>query len=390
MEIEHRILIIDFTDFEDYPIGGYLSLAKNFMESFGPNLALAGITTSKNDPVGRWFKKEINGIVYDFFSMARYKKSKTRHLIPDRLVGFSLLEYFRKQILAIGIHNVFLQRQELLISVAGSDGINICYCFSGLENPLAISKYRYAGIISKWFERIFFNRLRHVRTILASGDDNAINEMVIRSKGKVSKSSVTKFPTRINTDIFKPFNQNEARGKMNLPYTSKILITTGRLASLKGWKFMIDCFMLFEKLISDCRFYFLGEGEDYEKIKDYISHNNLNGKIFLAGKKSTSEIALFLNASDLFIMGSYKEGWSTSLIEAIACGTPACVTNFSSAKEIIVEGINGFVTDEHKEDLFVQAMLKALKIPRPVPNDNVVRFSSKSLKTDLLQYWKLI
>lgn len=389
MNSEQRILIIDFTDFEEYPIGGYLSLDKNLMESFGPELALAGITTCKNDPIGKWFKKEINGVYYDFFAMARYGKSKTRHLIPDRLVGFSLLEFHKKQILSAGIRNIFLQRQELLISVALSTDINICYCFSGLENPLSISKYGYAGFIAKWFERVFFNRLKHAITILASGDDNAINEMVTRSNGKVLKSSVIKFPTRINTGIFNPIDQNEARKQMDLPQSTTILITTGRLAPLKGWKFMIDCFVIFEKQVPDSRFYLLGEGEDYEKIRSYISLNNLNDKIILTGKKRPAEIALFLNASDLFIMGSYKEGWSTSLIEAIACGTPACVPNFSSAKEIIIEGTNGFVTDEHNEDLFVLAMFKALQLPRPVPNNNVVRYSTDCLKEDLLKYWKI-
>jgi len=109
----------------------------------------------------------------------------------------------------------------------------------------------------------------------------------------------------------------------------------------------------------------------------------------LEGKKSPEEIALYLNASDLFIMGSYKEGWSTSLMEAIACGVPSCVTEFSSAKEIIVQGENGYVVNEHDEALFVQAMLKAMKMVRPVNNDNVTRFSSDRMKEDLLKYWEL-
>lgn len=391
MGVNKRILIIDFTNYEDYPIGGYLSFAKSLMESFGPDLALAGITTCKKDPIGKWFKKNINGVLYDFFAMARYNNSKTRHLIPDRLVSYVLLKYYKNRILRINIDNIFLQRQELLISITGSNPMNICYCFAGLENPLYISsKYRYGPKISYWFERIFFKRLKLAKTILASGDDNAINEMIIRSKGEISKSSVTKFPTRINTDIFRPLNKNEVKKKLNLSNTSTILVTTGRLAPLKGWKFMVDCFVLFEKTVSDCRFYFIGEGEDHEKLQDYISYNNLTGKVLLEGKKRPDEIALFLNAADLFIMGSYKEGWSTSLIEAIACGIPACVTNFSSAKEIIQEGKNGYVIEEHNTDLFVQGMLKAIMIPRPVFNDNVMTYSSKMLKEDLHNKWDLI
>ena len=110
----------------------------------------------------------------------------------------------------------------------------------------------------------------------------------------------------------------------------------------------------------------------------------------MAGRKDLQEVAYYLNASDLFIMGSYKEGWSTSLIEAIACGIPACVTNFSSAKSIIIEGKNGFVISEHDTDLFAQGMIKSSVIPLPVYNENIMPFAVNRLKEELLKYWQLV
>ena len=47
-------------------MGGYLSFAKNLMTSFGNAFALAGITTEKTDPIGKWFIKIIEGIKFDF------------------------------------------------------------------------------------------------------------------------------------------------------------------------------------------------------------------------------------------------------------------------------------------------------------------------------------
>lgn len=360
------------------------------MESFGNDIALAGITTSKEDPIGKWFKKEICGVDYDFFAYARYNKSKTRHLIPDRFVSFVLLSLFKKRILRIGINNIFLQRQELLLAHTLSESDNICYCFAGLENPLSISKYQYASYFSNWFEKEFFSRLKSVKTVLASGDDKAIKDMILRSRGELSGKRVIKFPTRINIDVFRPLNRDDVRIDLGLPLDATILVTTGRLAPLKGWKFMIDCFMKLGKSILNCTLFFIGEGEDFEKINEYILYNELKTKVVLVGKKSSGDVAAFLNAADLFIMGSFKEGWSTSLIEAIACGVPACVTNFSSAKEIIQEGVNGFVIEEHNEDLFVEGMKKSLEIPRPVKNDNVTVFATNRMKSDLLKYWELV
>lgn len=385
-----RILIIDFTNYEDYPVGGYLSFARNLMFSFGPSLALVGITTSSEDPVGKWYRKTIDGTFYDFFAIARYNKAKTKHVIPDRLASYCLVKKYLSKIQEIEINNVFLQRQEMLLAV-GNRFENICFCFAGLENPLSISKYRYAHFFSTQFERIFFKQIKKIDTILASGDSNAIREMTVRSKGVLHADQITMFPSRINTDIFKLLDRNEIRQKLGFSPGTTIIVTTGRLAPLKGWKFMIDSFKLFRsKISSDTLLFFIGEGEDYDSILEYISDNNLAEHVILAGKKSQVDVALFLNAADLFIMGSYKEGWSTSLMEAIACGVPACVTDFSSASEIIIEGENGFVVKERREDLFVEAMMKSVKLPRPVRNDVVLRFAADKLKEDLLKHWPLL
>jgi glycosyltransferase involved in cell wall biosynthesis len=389
MKTDNRILLIDFANFEDYPIGGYLTFALNMMDAFGTELALAGITTSRYDPIGRWFKKVINGVEYDFFAMARYDRAKTRNIIPDRLVNYILAKYYKKRILKIGIKNIFLQRHESLIALSDST-VNICYSFPGLENPLMISKYSYAGILATWFERRFFKKIAHAVTILARGDDNAIREMIARSNGALAGRTIVKFPTRIRTDIFKPVDRNEARSSLGLPENATLVLTTGRLAWLKGWKFMIDSYVKFSENVPSPQFILVGEGEDYEKIKLYISENKLTDKISLTGKKSRADIALYLNASDLYVMGSFKEGWPTALMEAVACGVPACATEFSSVDEIIIEGENGYILRTRNEEEFAEAMLKALKFKRPVRNEHVIRYSSDLLKDDILSYWKLI
>jgi len=388
MDEKKRILIIDFTNFEDYPIGGYLSFAKNMIKAFNNDLALVGITTQKEDPVGKWFKKEIQGSHYDFFALARYNKKRTKHFIPDRLMCFLLLKFNKSKILQKNFKNVFVQRQEVLPAIKNYGYKNICYRFPGMENPVVISKYWFGRYIADIFDNLFFSGFVNVRLILASGDEEAIQDMIIRSRGAIRRDSVVKFPTRINTDIFKPADKKEARKILNIPLTKTLVVTTGRLTFLKGWKFMIDCFTLFEKSVPDSIFYFIGEGEDHEKIKNYIAINRIDDKITLTGKKNSFEIAKILNASDLFIMGSFEEGWPTSLVEAVGCGVPACVTKFSGAGEIIQEGINGYISSTRDVNEFVQLMLKALKIN--VNNIEMSQYSISTLKENLLHYWSLL
>jgi glycosyltransferase involved in cell wall biosynthesis len=392
MEGGKKILIIDFCNFEDYPIGGHLTFAKNLMLSFENQLFLVGITTNPSDPLGKWFKKKIDNQIYDFFALAKYNKSVTKHVVPDRLVSFLLLRFYKKKILRIQPTNIFIQRSDILIAVKNFDFKNICYRFAGVENPLKISKYWYGHFLSKIYDKIFFNSFRKVSTILASSDQDNINKMISRSYGKVPADKVFKFPTRIDTSIFKPIDKIQARNLLQLPNLSTIIVTTGRLAWFKGWKFMIDCFEQFQTQTKECFFYFIGEGEDLEKISEYISQKKLENKIKLLGKKDRNEISLFLNASDLFIMASYKEGWSTTLVEALSCGVPICCTNFSSANDIITEGVSGYVAQKHDIKSFTEQMQKAILLNRnKLPEQNEIRkYAITDLKTDLLKHWKLI
>lgn len=383
-----RILILDFSNFEDYPIGGYLSFNRNMIEAFGSRLALVGITTDPYEPTGKWFIKLIDGRGISFFALARYRKSKTKHIIPDRLAVYLLIKLYKSKIGTIGIKNVFIQRQEILLAFNGKLK-NVCYSFAGLENPLSISKYWYGKLLARPFESVFFDKLRRVAVILARGDDDSINELFRRSSGTISSESVVKFPTRINTDIFRPINRDECRRTLGLEKSSLIVATTGRLAVYKGWKFMIDCFMEFQKLEMKSIFLIIGEGEDFNQIESYISECDMGNHIKLAGKQTQQKVALYLNAADLYVMGSYKEGWSTSLMEAVACGIPACVTDFSSAGDIIMDAVNGYVVKNHDKPIFVECMSKALTIPRPVKNDHILLYSTKNLQSDILKSWRL-
>ena len=58
------------------------------------------------------------------------------------------------------------------------------------------------------------------------------------------------------------------------------------------------------------------------------------------------------------------EGWSTTLVEACACGVPCVVTDFSSAREMIKDNHNGYVVEGRDENVFSKRMIDALSLDR--------------------------
>ena len=132
---------------------------------------------------------------------------------------------------------------------------------------------------------------------------------------------------------------------------------------------------------------FIGDGEDEQKIRNYIHQIKMDDAIELQGKKKPKEIAACLNSSDAFIMGSYTEGWSTTLVEACACGIPCVVTDFSSASAMVHNGKNGYIVQSRDEQVFAQSMLDVLKLDRKAVIDydkQFERYALSHLKDELL------
>ena len=136
---------------------------------------------------------------------------------------------------------------------------------------------------------------------------------------------------------------------------------------------MLDSFKLVVEKEPDAHFFFIGDGEDRSDIENYLTELHLTKNVTLLGSRLPSAIADYLNASDVFVMGSFKEGWSTTLVEACACCVPCVVTDFSSAEEMVKDGINGYVLKGRSEKDFADAMIKATELPR----GNVIEYNER-------------
>lgn len=391
--MQKKILLIELCDYENHPIGGHLSFAKQFIKAFGDEIALVGVTINDETPVGHWTKRKIEGIEYDYYSVKKVNPTSQKGLIPDRVKGYFYIRKHKKKILSLGYKNVIIQTPEVFFNFRKNNTLNICLRLPGLSNPLSISRYSYGKFFASIYEKVFFRAINNANILLAAADNEAISNFINRGGNKFDESKLVQFPTRFDDSIFMDSDKLYSRELLNLPEDITLVVTSGRLSSFKGWKFIIDSFLLFSKSIDNAIFVFLGDGEDKEKIEYYIREREMQKKILLIGQVDHSLLSKYLNAADLFIMGSYAEGWSTALVEAIACATPICTTNFSSAKELVIDNINGFVLDERNEILFSGKMLDAINLPKDgiikMANE-IKKLSVSNLKKELFKHWKLI
>lgn len=354
-----KILVIDNVNYEDYPTGGILNFYRNMLPAFGGDLLLAGITTDTATPVGIWTQKTIGERTFEYFSMARVTPSAKRPFIPERITNCF---YIRKYINTILKRNDFdwivTHKPEVMYFIPDGYMSKTCYIMPGVENPLSISRYPWARNLAGLYDSFFLMpKAAKARKLLAAADYNDRKAFADRSKGRINVDKVIEFPTRYDDSIY-------GVDRIYRDDDNKVFVTVGRLGWFKGWKLMIDALKLTHEKISDAHLYFIGDGEDHDKIKNYIHEQGLDGSVVLLGKMSPNEIAVWLNKADVFVMGSMAEGWSTTLVEACACGVPCVVTDFSSAREMVADGKNGFVVSGRDEKVFSQKMVEALGLDR--------------------------
>lgn len=90
----------------------------------------------------------------------------------------------------------------------------------------------------------------------------------------------------------------------------------------------------------------------------------------------------YLRQSDIYISASRTEGLPLSVLEAMACGLPVIATDAGGTRDIVKDGINGFIVNVDDEDGIKEALLKLI--------DNKVLRKSYSVKSrEIAKQWSL-
>jgi glycosyltransferase involved in cell wall biosynthesis len=354
-------LFIEPCNFEDFPVGGQLSFAKQMIRAFGSRLALVGVSTD-DTPVGRWVKRVFDGKTCDFFSIGRWRASACKPIIPRRIIAYCGIARYRRQILSTGIRSAFISAPEALLASYRWGWNDLCFLFPGLDGALRMSRYRWAKLFEGVFDSHVVSAVQSANLVLAAADKAAIREFSARTGGKIREEGITSFPTRADTDIFHPADQAEARRKLGVPEGVPVFVTVGRVNRRKGWDLLIESFRHLSAERPDAHLYFVGDGEDTPKVAERLRELGLAERAHITGYCDSGQTAAYLNAADVFVLASYFEGWPTVMVEALAAGKAIVSTSVGAAEDSIDHGKNGYIVYERDARLFSDAMIRALSL----------------------------
>jgi glycosyltransferase involved in cell wall biosynthesis len=377
-----KVMVIEAGDFDAFPVGGQLTTVRQLITVFGERLALVGIST-RAEPIGRWFKKAIGGVEYDFFSIGYVDPSIRKPRIPRRIDTLLRLKLHKKGILSLGLNAAFVIAPEVMLAIKGW-GLRIAFLFPGVENPLNKPRYAIGRWLAKPYERCLFSALAtHSELIMAAADQKAIQSMKNRSRGVLDHRAIIPSPTLVDTQIF---NVNRAPA----PGSGPMLVSCGRLNLVKGWDLILDAFLQVRREVPAATLHFIGDGEDRAKLERRISEADVAGSVFITGFQESRSVARMLNSAHVFLLGSHWEGWPTALVEALACGLPAVATDVSGVSSLIEPGCNGYIVKDRDVVDFAHKIIAALELECPNPASLKIggRHSLAGWKTKLCELWE--
>lgn len=174
------------------------------------------------------------------------------------------------------------------------------------------------------------------------------------------KTPVTVLPNGYKKDLFYPMDSCECRKQLGLPIDKKIVLTIGNLEEVKGHEYLIKAISNIVIHRKDFVCLIIGAGKLEKELERQIKSSNIQDYIKLIGSKPHNEIPLWINACDVFVLPSLREGNPTVLVECLGCGKPFVGTEVGGIPEIIVSDDYGLLVKPGNSNDLAGKILNAL------------------------------
>jgi glycosyltransferase involved in cell wall biosynthesis len=199
------------------------------------------------------------------------------------------------------------------------------------------------------------------------GDCETIRQLAI-SYGMPAERIVT-FPWGIDLEHFSP-GDRWAQGEQPQPGVERpfTLLSTRNWEPIYGVETIARAFAQAARQRPELRLVMLGNGSQAGLLRQIFSREGLlegaagmdYPRVLMPGQVAYADLPRFYRQSDLYLAATHSDGTSISLLEAMACGCPALVSDIPGNCEWVKPGENGWLSPPGDADALAQAILRAV------------------------------
>lgn len=166
----------------------------------------------------------------------------------------------------------------------------------------------------------------------------AIRDDLLRS-GLIGPDRVAVVPNGIDAARVPAGGGEGVRLEFGIAADAPVVAVVGRLVPDKGHRDAIDTFSRVASALPEARLIVVGDGKLRGELEDVASRVAPEGSVVFVGFRE--DVPAVLDAADVLLVSSYREGSPHVVLEAMAAGTPVVATAVAGIPEMLEDGRSG-------------------------------------------------
>jgi L-malate glycosyltransferase len=199
--------------------------------------------------------------------------------------------------------------------------------------PVIVQSRRNAGHWQKAHHTLALRALNHLADSWQCNSRFVAGRLQRMEHVPVERIAV--LPNSIDLARFSPVEESErlaTRVRLGLPAEAPVFVAVATLRPVKGLSTIVEAATRIRGHLPHAMFLLVGEGPQREELAEQIMQKNLAEMVRLVGGQE--DVRPWLAAADIGILGSYSESSSNALLEYMAMGLPAVVSDIPANREL--------------------------------------------------------
>tara|TARA_R110000787_G_scaffold58025_12_gene132260 strand:- start:5002 stop:6069 length:1068 start_codon:yes stop_codon:yes gene_type:complete len=140
---------------------------------------------------------------------------------------------------------------------------------------------------------------------------------------------------------------------------TKIVLAVGRLTYQKGFDLLLRAWLKVNKTMPDWELKIVGEGEDRNKLTQFIVKHKIGNSVELVG--NTNNISEYYKRAEIFCLSSRFEGFPMVLLETLAFGLPVVSFDCDTGPAEVLEDTGSILVPQSDINQLANSLIIMMK-----------------------------
>ena len=167
-----------------------------------------------------------------------------------------------------------------------------------------------------------------------------------------------------NSSKYYAFSDEEkksTREELGIPEYTKVIVNVGELLPNKNQRTAILAMKKVVEVYPTAKLFIAGNGPELDNLTNLVKENGLENNVEFLGY--TLQLNDYYNIADCVVACSFREGLPLNVMEAMLCEDAVVASNNRGHRELVEDGVTGFIVEATDIDGFADKIINVLGNP---------------------------